>query len=331
MELVVQNCENQIIDDSQIIKSERKNFIEANTIQVDLNHLKTDCIIPVFAKDNESTISHYEFVKAIEEVITDVLGFQEAIEPEIRVSHVIKGRSPSAIGKSVSQLLEEEKTIYYERMAFVFEIPNMVEEVNGNLLKLCIGGVRAYNQENLFSKKSIEKFKVFIGFQNTVCTNLCISTDGLKSDIRVASIYELKQAVFDLINSYDRITHVDKMKALNGLYLSESQFAYLVGKMKLYPYVEKSLKKELFQLNINDSQINCIVKDYFQDVNFSKQDNKISVWNFYNLYTEANKSTYIDTNFEKNVGAYEFSEYIGFLLKNKQENFFVQNNNIAFL
>lgn len=35
-------------------------FIEANTQEVTLQHLKQDCIIPVFAKDNELTISHIQ-------------------------------------------------------------------------------------------------------------------------------------------------------------------------------------------------------------------------------------------------------------------------------
>ena len=66
-------------------------------------------------------------------------------------------------------LLEEEKTIYYERMMFCFEIPTIFETIDGSRLNLTIGGVRAYNHENLYSKKSMEKFKVFIGFKNLVC------------------------------------------------------------------------------------------------------------------------------------------------------------------
>jgi hypothetical protein len=63
-------------------------------------------------------------------------------------------------------------------------------------LNLSIGGVRAYNQEKILGEKSIEKFKVFIGFQNTVCLNLCISTDGLQS-IRISSIGELKAKILE--------------------------------------------------------------------------------------------------------------------------------------
>ena len=40
-------------------------FIEANTKEVSLYHLKNDCIIPVFSKDNEITISHSRFIEAL--------------------------------------------------------------------------------------------------------------------------------------------------------------------------------------------------------------------------------------------------------------------------
>ena len=42
-------------------------FIEANTQEVTLHHLKHDCITPVFAKDNELTINHAAFVETIQE------------------------------------------------------------------------------------------------------------------------------------------------------------------------------------------------------------------------------------------------------------------------
>jgi hypothetical protein len=331
METIIQNYNHQIVEDELIVKNTKTSFIEANTIKVSLEHLKNDCNIPVFAKDNETTISHFEFINTVREVLKETLEYQGDLIPDIRVSHVIKGRIPSAIGKPAKELLEEEKTIYYERMAFLFEIPEISEVVNGNKISLCIGGVRAYNQENLFSKKSIEKFKIFIGFQNKVCTNLCISTDGLIENLRVSSSLELAERTNLLFESYNRREHLDVMKKMNDYYLTENQFAHLIGKMKLYPHLDKEVKKELFPLKINDTQINSIVKDYNLDPNFSKsKDDKISLWNVYNLFTEANKSTYIDSNLERNVNAYEFINYIGNLLKNNQSDYFLHNNIIAF-
>jgi hypothetical protein len=113
------------------------------------------------------------------------------LQPAVRVSHPIKGRVPSAIGKPVDQLREDEKTIYYERMAFVTEIQSIRDHVNGNDLSLTIGGVRAYNLDNLNGKKSEEKFKVFIGFKNRICCNLCIWTDGFKTELKARSVSEI--------------------------------------------------------------------------------------------------------------------------------------------
>lgn len=324
MNLVLNNPINQVIDEEEIIVFPRRNFIEANTVQVDLEHLKSECIIPVFAKDNESTISHSEFIESTKEVVEEILDYKGVLKPEIRVSHQIKGRIPSAVAKPAKELLEHEKTLYYERMAFVIEIPEISEMINGNQLSLSIGGVRSYNQENLFSKKSIEKFKVFIGFQNKVCTNLCISTDGLRHDIRVSSVLELKAKIYELINSYDKKKHLEQMKEMNNFSITETQFSHLIGKMKLYSFLDKETKRNLFHLNINDNQINSIVKDYHLDPNFARFENgTINFWRLYNLFTEAAKSAYIDTNFEKNVNAYEFINYLANFIKNDTDNWFL--------
>ena len=327
MTLVLNNTEHQIIDEKEVVQFPRRNFIEANATEVSLCHLQNECTIPVFAKDNECTISHFEFIDSTKEVIEDILQFKGVLEPDIRVSHVIKGRVPTAIGKPAKELLDDEKTIYYERMAFVIEIPEISEVINGNKLNLTIGGVRSYNQENLFSKKSMEKFKVFIGFQNTVCTNLCISTDGLKEDLRVSSIGELKSKIYELINNYKKKEHLINMERMFKYSLTETQFAHLIGKMKLFPYLSKEEKQTLFPLAMNDTQLNIVVKDYHTDAHFSKSDDgRINFWNFYNLLTEANKSTYIDSNLERNVNAYGYVNWLLNAIENQSSNWFLNIN-----
>lgn len=315
--------EAHIIDENDVVSNKRKNFIEANTLDVDLAHLQNDCIVPVFSKDNESTISHFEFIKHTREVITEVLSERTFLEEEIRVSHIIKGRIPSAIGKPAKELLESEKTLYYERCAFVIEVPEISQVVNGNRLNLAIGGVRAYNQENLFSRKAMEKFKVFIGFQNTVCTNLCISTDGLADTIRISSIQDLKVKVLALMTNYNQKEHLENLQSLSQHSINEDQFAYLIGKMKMYQYLPKAEKRDLFQLAITDSQITSIVKDYYTDEFFGKIKSSIDLWKLYNLFTEANKTTYIDNHLERNVNAYEFIQYLAISIKTGKPNWFL--------
>ena len=309
MELITINnsIENQIIPEEQVItKYPKRNFIEANTKQVTLEHLKKDCTIPVFTKDNETTISHYQFIDKTRAITQNIFPEAHVNQPDIRVSHNIKGRIPSAIGKPASELQEHEKTLFYERCAFVIEIPSIKQNINGNELSLAIGGVRAYNQENLYSRKSLEKFKVFVGFQNRVCTNLCVSTDGFSNEIRIGSITELEDKVSQLIGNYNMQQHLNLMQELTNYELSEVQFAHFVGKARMYGHLSKSEQQELFSIELSDSQINQMVKQYYTCDNFGRNaDGSINLWKLYNLFTETNKSSYIDSNLERNVSAFE--------------------------
>ena len=286
-------------------------FIVANTIEVPLHHLKQDCIIPVFSKDNEKTIAHQEFIESVLTAISKVFPHHSISTPEIRVSHQIKGRTPDAIHLNVKDLLDHQKTIYYERMAFVINIPSIVDSINGNELTLSVGGVRSYNLENLYNKKTLEKFKFFIGFQNKVCLNMCINTDGFKEDLRVSSASELQHKVIEVMQNYNAELHLMEMKELTQDYLSEHQFAQLIGKSRLYQHLPKSEKQKIPMLNFNDSHINTMAKDYYEDKNFCRlDDGRINLWDVYNLFTQANKSSYIDTFLDRNLNAFEFTKGI---------------------
>ena len=323
MELTaVNNIENQVIARENVITSSG-NFIEANTKQITLNHLKSKCTIPVYS-DNETTIAHSEFIDATREVVESNFTGNRILEPNIRISHIIKGRVPSAIGKAVKELRPEEQTIYYQRCAFMIEVPGLTENVNNNSLSLTIGGVRALNQENLYSRRNLEKFKVFIGFKNLVCTNLCISTDGLNADIRVASVDELKHKVNELIQSFDKERYLGNMERMSKYSLDELQFAHTIGKMKMYQHLTSEEKVGKLTLSMNDNQIGSVVSNYYSDPNFSRgNDKSINLWNFYNLMTGANKSSYIDSNLERNANAFEFVNSLSNSFQNNTQNWFI--------
>ncbi len=322
MELIANNNTQQMIQDtSKVVHKPKSDFIEANTQVVTLEHLKKDCIIPVFSKDNESTISHYQFIDQANEAMKRLFPEMEVAVPKVRVSHMVKGRIPSAVGKPAKELLSHEKTIYYERCAFIIEVPEIKHVVNGHELSLSVGGVRAYNQENLYSKKTLEKFKIFIGFKNRVCTNLCISTDGFSNEVRIGSILELDQQMEQLFSNYNTEQHLGMMERMNRFQLSEKQFAHFIGKLRMYQHLVKTEQKALFPIALNDGQINNVIRDYYGCPNFGRSpDGSINLWNLYNLITEANKSSYIDNNLERNVNAYELMNHLGNTIQNGTSN-----------
>lgn len=285
-------------------------FIEANTKEVTIEHLKDDCIVPVFSKDNEITISHPNFIESVWEAANRFFPNESIELPEIRVSHIIKGRTPEAIHKSVKDLLEEDKTIYYERMMFCFEIPSIHEDIAGNRLNLTIGGVRSYNHENLYSKKGMEKFKLFIGFKNLVCCNMCVSTDGFKSELKVIDVNGLLNAAMQLFQEYNAAKHLYYMGAFKDSYMTEHQFAQFLGKSRLYQYLPNEQRRLLPQMLMTDTQIGIVAKSFYHDDNFSLPDNQkeISMWNVYNLLTGANKSSYIDNFLDRAYNATQLAD-----------------------
>jgi len=270
-------------------------FIEANTHEVDMRHLREECIIPVFSKDNEVTISHQDFIETVFDAASSVFPYETISEPVIRVSHIVKGRIPEAIHKPVSELLESDKTIYHERMMFCIEVPSIHRDIDGNRLNLTIGGVRAYNEQNLYARKSPEKFRIFIGFKNMVCCNLCVSTDGYKSTVKVMDTHALLEAALLLFRGYDMQRHLKIMEAYTGCSLSESQFAQFLGKCRMYQYLPTGQRKLLPEMLMTDTQVNIVARSYYEDPDFGmKGGDGIPMWKVFNLLTGANKSSYID-------------------------------------
>lgn len=301
---------NQYAEEAVIVEEAPKNvkhFIEANTEEATLNHLQHECITPVFSKDNELTINHAAFIETIQEAASSFFNGETIDTPEIRVSHVIKGRIPEAIRKPANQLLESDKTIYYERAAFSIDIPTIYETVGGNKLNLSIVGVRAYNQMNLYSKKSPEVFRLAIGFKNQVCCNMCIFTDGYKEDLRVSNTTELYRSALELFNNYNPAKHLHLMQSLGNTSMTEHQFCQILGKMRLYQCLPSGYQKSLPRMLLTDTQINSVAKAYINDENFSSFGNNLNMWKFYNLLTGANKSSYIDSFLDRSLNATEMA------------------------
>ena len=310
----------QFAEDATIISEETtrvkkvNHFIEANTMEIDLQYLQSDCIVPVFSKDNELTISHNAFIETVWEAANTFFTGETIDKPDIRVSHIVKGRIPEAIHKPANQLLESDKTQYFERMMFCFEVPTIYETVEGNKLTLSIGGVRAYNQMNLYSKKTVERFKVFVGFKNMVCCNLCVYTDGYLGNLEVSSTSDLFRSVLEMFNRYDPAKHIHLMQTLGNSYLTEHQFCQILGKMRLYQCLPQGYQKSVPRLLITDTQINSVAKAYIQDENFGGFGGDLSMWRFYNLLTGANKSSYIDSFLDRSLNATEVAQGINMAL-----------------
>jgi hypothetical protein len=280
-------------------------FIEANTIPITLDEIRSQHLIPVFVKDNQPTISQADFISTVSDVVEEVSGLYTT-HPQVRVSHPIKRRTFEARNKKASELEDSEKTIYYERMAFISEIPSCKEIVNGQELTLSFGGIKAYNQDNLNNYGgSLQRFKFFIGYKVKVCTNLCIWTEGYSGELKVRSLAELSDRIYELINAYQSSSQIEFLKSLTDYELTEKQFAKFLGKSRMYNHLPKAMKDDIPELLISDSQVSAMTKAYYTDQHFRRNPNgSINLWNLYNLLTGSLKTSYINTFLDRGVNAH---------------------------
>ncbi len=324
MELQITNNQNGVHDTPQTVATvettDNSRFLESNTEVIALEEIQNKHIIPVFVKDNTPLISQADFITNARDIVEELSGY-DSTHPTLRVSHAIKGRTFEARNKKAADLLEHEKTIYYERLAWISEIPNITETINGQSLTLCFGGVKSYHLDNLNTKNgSNQHFKFFMGFKVRVCTNLCIWTDGFSHNMKVRSLEELYTAIYEVVNKYDSVQHSKLLGSLSNYELSEQQFATLVGKSRMYNHLPKPQKKDIPELLVSDSQINAMTRAYYADDNFRRNGNgSINLWNMYNLLTGSIKSSYIDSFLDRNANAFTFTKGIANALDGEDE------------
>lgn len=283
------------------------NFLESNTDSISLSDLTQSCVVPTWG-NQELTISHQDFINTVHDAARDFYMGETVSIPEIRVSHEVKGRIPSALHKSANELLPSDKTKFYQRLAFAFTISSIHETVNGQKLTLCVGGVRNYNDLNLYrANKGIEKFSIFVGWRVNVCSNQVLTGEGLKYQLEVSNLNELYTQCLQLFNAYNPAKDIYLMQALAKTHITEKQFAQIVGRCRLYQALPQNYQRSVPRLLITDSQINNTCRGFYQNPDFGNKDNCISMWDFHNLLTESNKSSYIDSYLQRAVNATEVS------------------------
>lgn len=298
--------EAEVIEDEEW-GDEHPNFIESNTQAITLEELTNKNIIPTFC-DNTLTISHQNFIGSVVEIAKKVFG--ELTVPELRVSHPIIGRVPSAQHKKASELRDDEKTTFYQRIAFCAHVRNLTRTINGETVHLCIGGVRAYNEDKLYNRQSTMKFKVFVGWQVRVCSNLMLTCDGNSGTIDCMTEADIMQKSFELFSGFNphKEDTLRLLENLSSTTISEEQFCQIIGRMRLYQFLPLAEQKQLPPLTIGDQAVNAMVKNYISNPNFGKKEGEdFTAWNLMQLANEAVKQSYIDKWLDRNQNCTDFA------------------------
>jgi hypothetical protein len=135
---------------------------------------------------------------------------------------------------------------------------------------------------------------------------------GVSSDMGVLSLEvfssdEIMNSVKELFGAFEHELALQSLKKLNDVVLSQQEFEKYIGKVRLLYYNPELHQKDW----LGDQQMGHVVKGYFNNSNFSSNtDGSISLWNVYNLMTEANKSSYIDRFIPKSMQIRNMIEFV---------------------
>jgi hypothetical protein len=122
---------------------------------------------------------------------------------------------------------------------------------------------------------------------------------------------DLAYEVYQLLAEFKIERQLNHLHQLGDYSLTEKQFAQLLGRSRMYQYLPANQKKEIVPIPINDSQVSSIAREYYLDKSFCRNDNgDINLWRLYNLFTSANKTSYIDTFLDRGAGCSDFVQSI---------------------
>ena len=298
------------------------NFIESNTQAMSLAEIADKCIVPTFS-DNSLTISHQDFCGAVYKAAENVFG---ALTPiECRVSHPINGRIPTALNKKTQDLTDNEKTVYYQRLAWIAKVSNLTRNINGQEIHHTSGGVRAYSEDKLYNRPSALKFKIFVGWQVRVCSNLMLQTNGFSGSIDCMTSFDIHQKALELFSRFEpeKDNNLDVLAELYDTRLTEEQFCHIIGRMRLYQALPLVQQKTLPQFTLGDQVVNEATRQYVVNQNFGRKtgDDGISTFDLMQLLNEAVKSSYIDKWLERNASCTTFATGIRKALRHEDSEF----------
>lgn len=245
----IEFVEAEIIKDDEDWKDTTPAFIESNSQAITLEELETKCIVPCFAT-NELTLSHQEIAKNLYSAAALVYG-QENLGPlEFRVSHPISGRvGKSALSKDIDQLLDSEKSLWFQRIACCFKVKSMTNTICGQETNLCIGFIRSYHTTNLYSGKSAERISLYCGTRVKLCSNMCLTLSGLRENLQCLTGMDVKEHAHRLLESYS--AHADEdtqmLENLSSTFITPSEFSHLIGRLRYYMALSTNEQKALVE------------------------------------------------------------------------------------
>lgn len=277
-------------------------FIEGPSQAVSLVELTQESILPSYA-DGEIVIPPGQIIQAIILAAHDAMPDDRFAEPEIRASHLVQGRIGSAIYKRKEDLLESDKTKYWERMCFCVEVVSRRSTILQEPVSLTFGACRSLQNLNFHGRKGVEPVSIYIANRCRICSNLLISLeDGLKDCVLCSGPEDIYTAAYQLFSQFNADENAETLSGLGRTSISASAFAHVIGKLRVYSCLSTADKKKLpFNIEIGDSQAFEATRQFVNGHFGLNGRDSIDLFQALNIFNTGVKNSYIHNFLTKNA------------------------------
>jgi hypothetical protein len=293
--------------DDEALEASECHFIESNTSSVKRADLSND-LVPSFAS-GELVISNSQFIDSVEMAMKDAFYGQTFGKPSIRCSHQIRGRKSESLKKDPKTLTDNDYSRFWQRMCFCIEVTSQTRIINGEEVRLTIGGTTSLHDVNLYSKRSCQHYSVFVAWKCRVCSNLMIQLeDGLLDQISCMNASEIYMASAQLFSRFNFENSLRNLEALGQVSITTNQFATLIGKLRLLSCMPTAERKALPNIEIGDAQTLAACRNFINGHFGLNGRDYINGFELLNCFNDAVKNSYIHNFCSKNANCVTLAE-----------------------
>ena len=293
--------------DDEAPEASECHFIESNTSSVKRADLSND-LVPSFAS-GELVISNSQFIDSVEMAMKDAFYGQTFGKPSIRCSHQIRGRKSESLKKDPKTLTDNDYSRFWQRMCFCIEVTSQTRVINGEEVRLTIGGTTSLHDVNLYSKRSCQHYSVFVAWKCRVCSNLMIQLeDGLLDQISCMNASEIYMASAQLFSRFNFEQSLRNLEALGQVSITTNQFATLIGKLRLLSCMPTAERKALPNIEIGDAQTLAACRNFINGHFGLNGRDYINGFELLNCFNDAVKNSYIHNFCTKNANCVTLAE-----------------------
>jgi hypothetical protein len=256
----------------------------ANAKEVSVQEL-FNCLVPKNERTNQHIVSQAELATITKDTLSNEYNIGDA---------TIVGSHFHSMGNAT----KEDVGGWYDRLVCIYDL-DVVQEISDSQLRLTAGFAIDYKSQSKLAnnKKNEQVVTMFMGFQNNVCMNMCISSEGISHQLIFSSPSEFAALMKNNVQSYtiQMKRQIELLRSMEGKSMPVNKFEEMLGRELIKSRMGNAQANKLTPLNSTQWMDVASLTITDRRYRINPEDKSVSAWQAYNLMTEAAKNSQLDS------------------------------------